>query len=175
MIHTAPTLRTPRALLRAHVRADFEPFARISADPGVTRFIGGRPFTRTESWTRFLRNPGLWEFLGYGYWAIEDPADGSYLGLVGLADFERGIPMIAGVPEAGWVLARHAEGRGLASEVVAAVIGWADDVLGAAETCCIIDPAHAASKRVAHKNGFVSRGLAAFGGGETEILWRMRE
>ena len=174
MTQTAPTLHTPRAILRAHVRDDFEPLAQMWADPGVTRFLGGRPFSRTESWTRFLRNPGLWEFLGYGYWAIEDRAGGGYLGLAGLADFERGIPMIAGVPEAGWVLAPHAEGRGLASEVVAAVLAWADDVLRAPETCCIIDPGHGASKRVAEKNGFASRGLAAFGEEEIEVLWRMR-
>jgi len=174
MIQAAPLIETPRTILRAHVRADFEAYARIWADPGVTRFIGGTPFTRTESWTRFLRHPGLWDYLGYGYWAIEDRADGAYLGTAGLADFERGIASIAGVPEAGWVLAPHAEGRGLASEVVGAVVGWADRVLGAAETCCIIDPGHAASRRVAGKNGFVSRGPAAFGEGEIEIFRRAR-
>ncbi|MBB5685394.1 GNAT family N-acetyltransferase [Sphingobium boeckii] len=169
-----PVIHTERAILRAHIRADFEAFAHIWADPGVTRFIGGTPFSYAESWSRFLRNAGLWSIVGYGYWAIEERAGGAYLGLAGLADFERGIAAIKGIPEAGWVLAPQADGRGLASEVVAAILCWADEGLKAPETCCIIDPGHGASKRVAEKNGFASAGLADYGETQIEVFKRPR-
>ena len=169
-----PVLHTERTILRAHTRADFEAFAHIWADPGVTRFVGGKPFSHADSWSRFLRNAGLWAMIGYGYWAIEDRAGGGYMGLAGLADFERGIPAIKAIPEAGWVLASHADGRGLASEVVTAIMHWADNVLKAPETCCIIDPGHGASKRVAEKQGFASIGLADYGDGQIEVFKRSR-
>ena len=80
--------------------------AAMWADAGVTRFISGRPFTREECWARLLRYAGLWPTLGFGYWAIEDKAEGRFLGEAGFADFKRDMtPSIEGLPEAGWVLA----------------------------------------------------------------------
>jgi len=172
--NAAPILETERVILRADSAEDFEAFAALWADPGVTRFIGGKPFTRGESWTRFLRNAGLWPVLGYGYWAIEDRASGAYWGNAGFADFERGIDSIRGVPEAGWALTPQAHGQGLASEIVAAIAAWADANLPHTETACIIDPGHAASIRVAEKNGFVAEELADFGGGKTQVFKRER-
>jgi len=169
----APILDTRRAILRPHVRADFDVFADMWRDPVVTRHFG-RSFTRGESWTRFLRSVGLWPILGYGYWAVEDRATGDYLGLVGLADFERDIPEIAGIPEAGWVLAAAAHGRGLATELVAAMMAWADAAIDAPQTCCIIDPGNQGSIRVAEKSGFVACGRAPFEGGETLVFKRPR-
>jgi RimJ/RimL family protein N-acetyltransferase len=168
----APTLETDRAILRSHRFEDFERFAEIWADPAVTRFVGGVPLPRDEAWTRFLRTTGLWPILGYGYWAIEDRADGRYLGLAGLAELQRGIPRIAGVPEAGWVFGTDAHGRGIATEVVTAIMTWADEALSAPETCCIIDPGNDASVRVAEKAGFSLVGLDDFRGGKTMVFRR---
>lgn len=170
----APILETQRVILRPDRREDFDAFANLWADPGVTRFIGGQPFTRAESWARFLRNAGLWPLLGHGYWAIEDKMTGTYWGNTGFADFERGIASIRGIPEAGWVLAPEAHGRGLATEIVATITAWADANLPHAETACIIDPDHAASIRVAEKNGYVAEGLADFAGSQTRVFKRPR-
>jgi len=169
----APRIETPRTLLRAPSQADFEPFSVMWADPEVTRFIGGKPFSRNENWTRFLRMSGLWAILGYGYWSIEDKA-GRYIGTVGFADFMRGIPEIERIPEAGWALVPDTHGQGLASEVVGAIVGWADAQLGAPQTCCIIDPGHDASFRVAEKNGFVVEGLVDYDDGQTTVFKRAR-
>ena len=93
-------------------------------DPRVTRHIGGRPFTRDEVWAKILRYVGHWSLLGYGYWVVEDRASGSFLGEAGLADFKRGIgPGFDGAPEIGWVLAPAAQGAGVATEAVRAVLG----------------------------------------------------
>ncbi|RVA11109.1 N-acetyltransferase, partial [Mesorhizobium sp. M7D.F.Ca.US.004.03.1.1] len=69
---SAPVIGTKRTILRAHQLGDFEAYAAMWTDPVVTRFIGGKPRTREESWMRFLRHAGLWSLLGYGFWAIEE-------------------------------------------------------------------------------------------------------
>ena len=52
----APVIETQRTILRAHRLEDFDAYAAMWADPVVTRFIGGKPRTREESWMRFLRH-----------------------------------------------------------------------------------------------------------------------
>lgn len=173
-IATAPMILTERTILRAHRYEDFERFAQIWGDPDVTQFVGGVPLSRGDAWTRFLRAVGLWPIMGYGYWAVEDRGDGRYLGLIGLAELERGIPAIAGVPEAGWVFGPDAHGRGIASETVGAIIGWADANLSDPETCCIIDIGNAASIRVAEKLGFVLAGPEAYRDGQILVFRRPR-
>jgi RimJ/RimL family protein N-acetyltransferase len=150
-----PVIETKRLLLRGHSKDDFTLSAQMWKDPEVTRFIGGRPFTEEESWARFLRYAGLWYFLGFGYWAIEEKATGAFVGEVGCADFRRDIePSIAGIPEFGWVLIPRAHGRGLATEAVQAALNWCDSALAAPRTVCLISPENVASIRVAEKCGF---------------------
>jgi RimJ/RimL family protein N-acetyltransferase len=47
-LSAAPILETDRLRLRAHTAEDFAASAAMWGDPDVTRFIGGRPFTREE-------------------------------------------------------------------------------------------------------------------------------
>ncbi|PTE08265.1 GNAT family N-acetyltransferase [Mesorhizobium helmanticense] len=150
-----PVIETERTLLRAHRLDDFDCYVAMWADPAVTRFVGGKPRTREESWMRFLRHSGLWSMLGYGFWAIEDKASGRFIGEAGFHDLKRDIePSIEGVPEAGWALAPHAHGQGLASEVVGRILVWGDETFGRARTVCIIDPENTASLNVAAKSGY---------------------
>ncbi|MBU8542338.1 MULTISPECIES: GNAT family N-acetyltransferase [Roseomonadaceae] len=163
-----PVLETARLRLRPHSVEDFEALATIWADPEVTRHIGGRPFTREESWARMLRYAGLWRLLGFGYWAVEDRATGRFLGDVGFADFQRAMdPPAPHLPEIGWVLAPEAHGRGLATEAAAAALEW----LGR-DCFCIIAPEHAASLRVAAKLGFGETGLADYRDSQVKVLVR---
>ncbi len=163
-----PVLETPRLRLRPHRATDFEALATIWADPEVTRHIGGRPFTREESWARMLRYAGLWRLCGFGYWAVEDRASAQYLGDLGFADFRRAMdPPAPALPEAGWVLAPHAQGRGVATEAAGAALAW----LG--RPCfCIIAPAHAGSLRVAAKLGFRQQGVACYREDQVVVLLR---
>ena len=121
-----PTIETERTILRPHRLDDFDAYAAMWADPVVTRFIGGKPRTREESWIRFLRHPGMWSLLGYGFWAIEEKASGRFIGEAGFHDLKRDIvPSIEGMPEAGWALVPSAHGKGLASEVVGRMLAGA--------------------------------------------------
>lgn len=154
----APTLDTARFRLRAAQRRDFDAYAAMWADERVTHYISGKARTRTESWGKFLAMPGLWTLMGYGYWVFADRRDDRFVGCGGLSWFDRGVPELEGFPEAGWAIAPDWWGKGAASEIMAAVMGWADGELGAAEVRCIINPGHAASERVAAKLGFTRIG-----------------
>ncbi len=61
-----------------------------------------------------LRYGGLWNLLGFGYWAVEEKASGRFVGDVGFGMFQREIvPSYGEAPEAGWVLAPWCHGQGL--------------------------------------------------------------
>jgi RimJ/RimL family protein N-acetyltransferase len=149
------TIETARLILRPHVLADFEASAALWADPDVTRFIGGRPFTREEVWTRHLRAAGHWAFLGFGYWTVRRKLDMAYVGEVGFGDFKRDItPAFHGVPEMGWVVNPAFHGQGLAAEAAGAACAWGDARFEGPRTVCIINPDNAPSIRLADKFGF---------------------
>ncbi|WP_394888831.1 GNAT family N-acetyltransferase [Mesorhizobium sp. AaZ16] len=151
-----PVIETARTILRAHRLDDFEDYAAMWADPAVTRFIaGGKPRTREESWLRFLRHPGMWAMIGYGFWAVEEKATGRFIGEAGFHDLKRDIqPSLEGRAEAGWGLIAAAHGQGFATEIVGAAAAWSDSRFGGAKTVCIIDPDNAGSINVAQKCGY---------------------
>jgi RimJ/RimL family protein N-acetyltransferase len=165
---------TERLRLRPHTAADQGDLAAMWGDERVARHIGGRVSTTQESWARLLRYAGLWPLLGYGYWAVEERATGRFVGDVGLADFRREMTPPLRSPEAGWVLAPWAHGRGFATEAVRAVLAWSDEHLQSASTVCIIDAGHAASIRVAVKCGYVESGRATYMGDAIAIFERPR-
>ncbi len=153
--HSAPTIETPRLILRGHSPEDFAEYAAMWGDEVVTRYVGGRPFTREECWARLLRGAGHWPLLGFGYWLAFDKASERLVGEMGLAEFKRDItPSFEGAPEAGWVLASWSHGLGYATEAVGAVHAWGDEHLRAPRTVCIIHPDNDASVRVAGKCGY---------------------
>ncbi|WP_269845079.1 GNAT family N-acetyltransferase [Marinicauda salina] len=141
--------------MRGHRADDLEACFAIWGDPGMTRHIGGRPSTRSETWTRLNRYLGHWALMGYGYWLVEARDTGAAVGEVGLAEFKRDIdPPIEGTPEAGWVIAPAHQRKGYAREAMDAVLAWADETLGAARTCCLIAPENAVSIRLAASLGY---------------------
>ena len=165
-------LETERLVLAAHDAADFAPLAEMWADPHTTRYVGG-PRSQTDSWQRLLRYRGLWPVLGYGYWAVREKASGRFVGDLGFADFHRALePQEACVPEAGWVFAGWAHGRGFAQEALAAALGWLDGTGRHAGCHCLIDPENAASLRLAAKSGFAHERAVRFSDSTTLLLTR---
>lgn len=150
-----PVLETERLILRGHRADDFADCLALWTDPGVTRFIGGRPSTQEELWGRLLRYIGHWDLLGFGYWVVVEKATESFIGEIGFADFKRVIePSLDGIPEAGWALSPQAHGKGYATEALRAVLAWGDKHFGPIRTACIISPENAPSIRVAEKCGY---------------------
>ena len=172
MIDRAPTLHTARLRLCAHGPEELDAAHALWSDVAVTRYIGGRAFTREEVWARLLRYVGHWAALGYGFWQLRERASGRFVGEVGLADFRRDLSVgLDGVAEAGWVLAPWAHGQGYAHEAMAAALTWAADH-GHARTMCIIDPDNASSLRLAARLGYREHARAPYHGSPIVALVR---
>lgn len=171
----APVIETERLILRGHRAEDFEAIAAQWADPAVVKYIGGTPSSREASWSRLLRYPGHWQMLGFGYWILYEKnngAEGAFAGEIGLADYQREItPSLDGMAEMGWVIAPAFHGKGYAFEAAQAVLEWADTHLDR-QLCCIIDPQHQASIRLAEKCGFIAETDTTYHGSATRIFLR---
>ena len=171
-----PTLETPRLRLRAYRMQDFEAYASLWAEPAVVRFITGSPLSREAAWIRFLRQIGLWHYLGFGFFALEDRASGTLIGEAGFHDMRRALaPSIEGTMEAGWALAGAAQGRGLAEEAMRAALAWAATHGIGERITCIISPDHAASLHVADKLGFAEFARTSYSGQPIVLLERLRK
>ena len=150
-----PCIETERLFLRGHRPEDLDACAALWGDPEVTRYIGGKPSSREEVWSRILRYAGHWFWLGFGFWAVQEKATGQFIGEIGFADFKRSIePSIDGLPEIGWVLTPSMQGRGYATEAVREVTMWGDARFASGTTVCLIHPDNEPSLRVAAKSGY---------------------
>jgi RimJ/RimL family protein N-acetyltransferase len=168
-----PRIETARLTLRGHRLDDFADSFAMWSDPQVTRFIGGKPSTEEEAWSRLLRYAGHWPLLGFGYWLVEETATGRFVGEVGFANFRRDLnPPLGDRPEAGWALATWAQGQGYATEAVRAAHAWGDAHFGARTTVCMIAPEHLASLRLAERVGYREVARTTYKGAPTVLLER---
>ena len=145
---SAPTrIETPRLILRAIAREDFDAWAAFMADEESARFIGGAQ-PRAAAWRGFLTMAGAWTIQGFGMFSVIEKASGRWIGRIGPW-------MPEGWPgtEVGWGLAREATGKGYASEAATAAIEWAFANLGWTEVIHCIDPANLPSQALARRLG----------------------
>jgi RimJ/RimL family protein N-acetyltransferase len=127
----------------------------LVADPDVLRF------TRIEepppegfgrSWIAAYgagRRDGSRE----GFAAVD--GDGRFVGLGLAPDIDRE----AGELELGYIVAKQARGRGIATEILRLLTRWAFDEVGAQRAYLIIDVKNAASARVAERCGYRLEGV----------------
>jgi RimJ/RimL family protein N-acetyltransferase len=159
-----PVLETERLILRGHRLGDFDDIVAMWADPDVTRYIGGAPSTREESWARLLRYVGHWELMGYGFWSVRERATDRHIGDVGIGEFKREMVPVLTDPELGWSLAAWAHGKGYATEAVRAVLAWGTTHFAGRRMVCGIASENLASIRVAEKCGFKAIGPSTYRG-----------
>jgi RimJ/RimL family protein N-acetyltransferase len=168
-----PVLETERLRLRAHTLTDFEASAAMWADPNVTRFIGGKPSAREDSWRRFVAFPGQWVLLGFGYWLIEEKASRAYVGDAGFGTFKRDLGAHEfDAPEQGWALNPAMHGKGYATEAGEAMIAWAERHFGRTDFVCMISPENTPSFRVAEKLGYREFARTDYKGAPSVLLRR---
>jgi len=166
-----PIIETERLRLRGHTLADLDASAAMWGDANVSRFIGGKPSTREESWQRMQRFPGHWALMGHGYWLLEEKATGRFVGEAGFGSFKRELEVPFNEPEHGWALAAWAHGQGFASEAIAAQLLWAEDHFGRVPFVCMIAPENAPSIRLAQRHGYREFARSPYKG-EPSILFR---
>lgn len=141
-------LETERLLLRMWREDDFEAYAEICADPEVMRYLGGKPLSRLDAWRNMAMMVGHWQLLGYGHWVVEEKASGKFIGRIGFLNGE-GWPGF----ELGWTLARHAQGKGHATEGARRALEYAFTEMDRDHVISLINPLNAASIRVAERLG----------------------
>ncbi len=167
-----PVIETERLRLRGHELRDFDASAALWADPNVTRFIGGKPSTREESWGRFLRYVGHWQLLSQGFWLIEDKATGAFVGEGGFGAFKREIEPRIDAPEQGWVLSPAVHGKGYGFEAMSAAVVWGETFFGRSDFVCIIAPENRPSLALADKLGYRAYAQGLYKGEATTMLRR---
>jgi RimJ/RimL family protein N-acetyltransferase len=111
-------MRTARLLMRRWRDEDRAPFAALNADPVVMEHFPA-PLTPAESDAFVDRIEAHFDERGYGLWALEDEA--GFVGFTGLQWATFDAPFNPSL-EVGWRLARHAWGRGYASEAATAAV-----------------------------------------------------
>lgn len=142
-------LETSRLRLRRWRESDLDDYAAMCADPMVMRYLGaGEVLTRAEAWRSIAFFMGHWQMRGYGHWAVEERSTGRMIGRIGFLNPE-GWPGF----EIGWTLARHAWGKGYATEGAKAALQYAFTTLNQAHVMSLIHPENTPSMRVAERLG----------------------
>lgn len=145
------TLKTERLLMRPWRDADYEPFARINADPRAMEHFPA-PLDRASSdriaglIRRFL------EENGYGLWAVEVPGVAPFIGFVGLSDPHFEAPFMPAV-EVGWRLHPDHWGHGYATEAARRAVAYGFEELGLDEVVSFTTPANRPSIAVMERLG----------------------
>jgi RimJ/RimL family protein N-acetyltransferase len=130
--------------------SDRAPFAELNADPETMRFFPGT-LDRAASDAVIEKIEARFSRQGFGFWALEVAATGTFIGFTGLNPLPDGVPG-AGGTEIGWRLARHAWHHGYATEAARAALGVAFDNLGLPEiwslTAVLNEPSLAVMRRL---------------------------
>lgn len=147
-------IETERLTLRRPTQDDAEAiFTTYAADPEVTAYVGFPRHQRLEDTRSFLAfSDSLWTGWPAGPYLIQLRDSGALVGSSGLV-FET--PYRA---QTGYVLAKHAWGRGYATEALRAMIAVARGC-GVRRLSALCHHAHRPSARVLEKGGFALEGV----------------
>ena len=151
----AAPLRTARLVLRLPRAPDAALVHHgYATDPDAARWMGWRPHEDIATTRALLAGwVASWE-RGTGTLAFmtEDAADGRFLGVIDLTPGAHGAVL-------GFVLCRHAWGRGVATEAGRAVVDLAFAHLGVWRVWATCAPQNPASRRVLEKVGMRHEGV----------------
>lgn len=151
------TLQTDRLILRPFKAGDIEAYAEMCADPEVMEFLSvdGSLLSRADAFRQMAMFLGHWELRGFGTWAVEEKATGSFVGRIGL-HYPEGWPD----RELGWTIARRFWGKGYATEGARAAMEHAFGALGWSHLVSLIHPRNLRSIKVAIRLGQQACGTA---------------
>jgi RimJ/RimL family protein N-acetyltransferase len=159
-------VETDRVVVRSLEPGDLDAFAAVTGDPELMRYVGdGTTLSRedTAGWITTTARNQLRD--GWTTWAVADRTTGELLGYAGLVHGDGDSIEIT------YVLRREHWGRGLAGEIVAALVEHAFAVRGLPELRATIDPRNAASRRVVERAGFRAAAERTDKYGQPEVLY----
>jgi RimJ/RimL family protein N-acetyltransferase len=137
--------------MRRWRKTDRDLFAAMNADPEVMRYFPGVQDRATSDATAD-RIERIFEEQGFGLWALETLAEGSFIGFTGLNPMPEGVPGAGGL-EVGWRLMRAAWGHGYATEAGRAAVAVAFDGLDLDEIWSMTAVLNVPSQRVMQRLG----------------------
>ena len=136
-------------MLRPLERQDVEALASVYADDEVARYIGGRALDAAATARQIAEFEHIWRERGYGQSAVVVRTSGELIGRVGLHPWPDWDEV-----ELGWVLARHAQGQGYATEAATSWLRVAFGELGVSRLTAVVHPENQASRALAERLGF---------------------
>lgn len=150
-------LTTPRLTLTSWLPGDAGPLLEVHSDPETMRFVRhGRPESRAE--TEQLVGGYIAEHADRGWtkWRLAD-VGGSLVGRAGFGGDDT-------VRQLAFLIRRSHTGRGLATEIAEALVGWHLSHADGAQLRAIAAVGNDASVKVLQKAGFVEDGTEDFDG-----------
>lgn len=158
MPHRNHWLETDRCGLRRFTADDRDWLRDLYADEEVTRYLGG---VRTPAQVDELLQTRILEYYdahpGLGIWMTVERSTGTRLGFHLLNNIQG-----ESIIQVGYSLTRAAWGRGMATEVAAAVLRYGFEELGLPRIAGMASLGNIASQRVLEKIGLERRGERAF-------------
>jgi 3-dehydroquinate dehydratase/shikimate dehydrogenase len=144
-------IETDRLIIRSWQISDFEPFARLNADPRVMEYFPST-LTRAESDANVNLMLEKTQQDGFCFWATELKATRQFIGFVGLNIPGFQAPFTPCV-EIGWRLAYEHWGKGYAPEGAIACLQYGFEKLGLKEIVAFTTMNNLKSRRVMEKIG----------------------
>lgn len=124
-------LKTQRLIFRRWQDSDCQPFAQMNSDVEVMKYFPAL-LSPEESNALIERIERHHEVHGFGLWAVEEQATGTFIGCIGLL-----VPKFQAhftpTVEVGWRLAKDFWGKGYATEGAKEVIKYGFEVIGLKE------------------------------------------
>ncbi len=148
---SAPTIETPRLLLRPWRASDYDAWAALSADARVMEFFAGT-IERERALADAAKIAERLTENGYGWWVVEVKGGAPYVGHVALQD----VPFAAHFTpalEVGWRLAAEFWGNGYATEGARAALAFAFQTLHRSEVIAMTAKINVRSQRVMQRLG----------------------
>jgi len=137
---------TERLRFRPLEMGDVDELVALHEDPLVARFLGSRDRVWMEDYIHMVDEE--WAERGHGRVAVVERESGRFIGRTGLKHWQQ-----FGETEVSWVLHADARGKGYATETGAASLRWGFERFDPTYLTAMIQPANAASLRVAERLG----------------------
>lgn len=163
-----PTLRSERLLLEPYVPEDEAGFVALFGEIRVSRWMGDGPAPEEENRALFWRVFPVYAEQRFDVWAVRQQGQ-----LIGHAEIKP--TDVSGGHEIIYALAGAAWGRGLGTELAAALVDYGFGTLGLTEVHATVAAPNYASLAVLHKLGFAHvRDITNGDGSITRLLTRRR-